>query len=244
MQNAKWFSPPRRQEAPERPVSAPADGPEMRTRVKICGITRTEDAALAVELGADALGFVFAESPRRVSPEKVREILGALPGLPSVTPVGVFVNESPERIWEIVAECGLRAVQLHGDESPEVAEELAGVRHRASGIPVIKAIRVRDGSSLDTLTSCPASAFLLDAYSPEAYGGTGQRFDWDLARQAVATGRQIVLSGGLTPETVGEAIRTVRPFGVDVSSGVEVAPGRKDPAKLRAFFEAVREADA
>jgi len=198
-------------------------------RIKICGITRVEDALLAAELGAHAVGFVFAESPRRISPDVAAEIIGQLPLF--VSPVGVFVNESTATIRSIVERCGLAAVQLHGDETPDDARALAGVK-------VIKAIRVKDASSLAGLDQWPVSAFLLDTYSRDARGGTGTAFNWDLAREARLPA-PMILAGGLGPANIREAIETVRPYGVDLSSGVESEPGRKDHALLRQLFEQI-----
>jgi len=206
----------------------------MRTRIKICGITRLEDALAAVAAGADALGFVFhPASPRYVEPEQAREIIRSLP--PLVTAVGVFVNRGIEEVRRIAAECGLHVLQFHGDESPEYCGWF--------GQPVIKALRVRGAASLEGFRAYRVAAVLLDAYDPRAEGGTGRAFDWDLARQ-VAPVRPLILAGGLTPENVSRGVETVRPYGVDVSTGVESRPGRKDADKIRAFVEAVQRADA
>lgn len=197
-------------------------------RVKICGITNTEDALAAVDYGADALGFVFFhKSPRSILPEKAAEIIAHLP--PFVTAVGVFVNEEPSKIREIMGLAGLDIVQLHGDERPEACRVWPRV---------VKAFRVKDFTDLRPLESYRASAFLLDAYSPAEFGGTGRTFNWDIAVEARRYGR-VILSGGLTPDNVGAAIDHVRPYAVDVSSGVEKEKGRKDLKKLRAFIEAV-----
>jgi len=200
-------------------------------RVKICGITRPEDARLAVAAGADALGFVFHPgSPRCVAPEAVRDMVRGLP--PFVLAVGVFVDETPDRMNELAAFCGLDRIQLHGSEPQAVADSLSR--------PVIKAVRVRDRESLETLDRFRCRAFLLDTHDPEAPGGTGKAFDWRLAAEAVARGHRVILAGGLTPENVAQAVRQVRPYGVDVSSGVEQEPGRKDPEKVRAFIRAAK----
>lgn len=196
----------------------------MTVRVKICGIQDLETARAAVEAGADALGFVFAASHRRVTPEAAREIIAALP--PFVTTVGVFVDVPPVVVQEVAAFCRLDAVQLHGTEPPEYCKEL--------NLRVIKAIRVRDAASLNGLDAYPVQAVLLDTYVPGTPGGTGKTFDWRLL-----AGRELraplILAGGLTPENVRAAVRTVRPYAVDVSGGVETG-GRKDPAKIRDFI--------
>ena len=210
----------------------------MSVRVKICGITNFEDAQVAVEAGAHALGFIFfSQSPRNISPAEAKRIIEQLP--PFVARVGVFVNESFETILRIVKETGIDTVQLHGDESPELCEELA-----RENLKVIKAFRIKDGNSLGALKDFRVSAFLLDSYVPGQLGGTGAKFNWDLAVQASGLGTPIILAGGLVPENVRDAISKVAPYGVDVSSGVELelAPGKKDHAKVRAFIAAARSA--
>ncbi len=203
------------------------------TRVKICGITSAEDALAAVEAGADALGFVFAPgTPRLVPPETAERIVAGLP--PFVTAVGVFVDQPLEEVLRIAARCNLQAVQLHGDE-PEAFS-------RRIPLKVIKALRVRDVPDLRLIPTYPAHAFLLDAFVEGQAGGTGALISWDLAVHAKGHA-PIILSGGLRPETVGLAVRRVRPYGVDVSSGVEAGPGRKDHQKVREFIAAVRQAD-
>ena len=203
------------------------------TRVKICGITSREDAAAAVEAGADALGFVFVPgTPRCVHPEAAERIVSTLP--PFVTPVGVFVDQPLEEVLRIAARCNLQAVQLHGNEPEEYSRRIP--------LRVIKALRVRDAASLRILPTYPAHAFLLDAFVQGQAGGTGTPISWDLAIQAKGHA-PIILSGGLRPDTVGPAVVRVRPYGVDVSSGVEVSPGRKDHEKVREFIVAVRQAD-
>lgn len=195
-------------------------------RVKICGITTVEDGLHAVRCGADALGLVFyAKSPRYVTAEQARRIIAALP--PLVTTVGLFVNHPAQEITEIAHFCGLDVLQLHGDETPEQCQ-LPPWR-------VIKALRVRDQQSLADLASYQVSGMLLDAWQADSYGGTGHRFNWQLAVQA-AQQRPIILAGGLSPSNVAEAVRKVRPYAVDVSSGVESAPGRKDPELVAAFI--------
>jgi phosphoribosylanthranilate isomerase len=202
------------------------------TRVKICGISDVGAARAAADAGADAVGFVFAPSRRQVTVEQAAAIASTLP--PFVARVGVFVDASRERILEAVAACGLSAVQLHGAEPPDLCAALP--------VPVIKAVRVAGARSLQALARYRVSAFLLDAYDPHRPGGTGRTFDWGLAAEA-ARAHRIVLSGGLTAANVASALQRVRPYGVDVSSGVET-DGRKDPDKIRAFVEAVRRWDA
>ncbi|MBI4537834.1 MAG: phosphoribosylanthranilate isomerase [candidate division NC10 bacterium] len=203
------------------------------TRVKICGITSAGDAEAAVRSGADALGFVFVPgTPRHVSAEAAAEIVAALP--PFVTPVGVFLDQPREEILACISRCGLQAVQLHGRESPELS--------RAMPLPVIKGLRIRDRESLSPLLCYPARAFLLDSHVEGAPGGTGTAFPWELAI-GLASRAPIILAGGLTPGNVAEAVRRVRPYGVDVSSGVERAPGRKDHRKLEEFIANVHSAD-
>jgi phosphoribosylanthranilate isomerase len=202
-------------------------------RVKICGITNIEDALHAAGCGADALGFVFYDrSPRCLSPEAARGIIAELP--PFVTAVGLFVNESPERIRQIADFCGLDVIQLHGDESP-VDCDYAPRR-------VVKALRVKEAASLDGHAAYAVSALLLDTWVAGTYGGTGERFNWGLAA-AVARQRPVILAGGLRAENVDAAARTVRPYGVDVSSGVEALPGKKDPAKVAAFIRNAKRVD-
>ncbi|WKZ32252.1 MAG: phosphoribosylanthranilate isomerase [Thermodesulfobacteriota bacterium] len=201
-------------------------------RVKICGITNLEDALKAAELGADSLGFIFyKKSPRHISPRTAGLIIRELP--PFVTPVGVFVDEELSRAAATVAETGICTAQLHGNETPEYCERL--------GIKVIKAIRVRDMADINRLRPYSVSAYLLDTFKEGVHGGTGETFDWDIAVEAKALGR-IVLSGGLNPENVKEAVEKVRPYAVDACSGVEMKdrPGRKDHAKLKEFMERVR----
>lgn len=204
-------------------------------RVKICGITNWPDARAACDAGAAALGFNFYEpSPRAVSPAAAWKILRRLP--PFVEPVGVFVNWTPDAVLSLADALQLTSVQLHGEETPR--DVAACARRRR----VIKAFRVGPGFSLAGLRRySAAAAFLLDAARAGQYGGTGQTTDWSLAGQA-ARSRRIILAGGLTPENVAEAIRRVRPYAVDVASGVESRPGRKDPGKLRAFFAEVQRA--
>ena len=202
----------------------------MSTRVKICGLTSVADALHAADCGADAIGLVFyAGSPRCVTPETAREICAALP--PFVSRVGLFVNEAPEKVREIAAYCGLDLIQLHGDETPEQSDY--------SPVRTVKALRVKGAESLAGHEQYRVSALLLDAWSPGAYGGTGECFNWGLAA-AVASDRPVILAGGLTVENVAEAIAQVQPYAVDVSSGVEQAPGKKDHAKVAAFIRAAK----
>lgn len=199
----------------------------MTLFVKICGITNEEDALLAVALGADALGFVFAPSRRQVNPETARDIVKRLPT--EVLTVGVFRNDRPEHVVETVNRIGLHAAQLHGSEP---LSEVRWVRERVQF--VIQGFAAGD-PALAAAANSPADVILVDSPSP----GSGKVFDWRLA-EGVPGGVQLLLAGGLTPDNVGEAVRRVRPWGVDVSSGVESGPGRKDPRKLRRFIEAAR----
>lgn len=194
-------------------------------RVKICGIKDEGTALKAVESGADALGFVFAPGPRQVSRELVRSICATLP--PFVSRVGVFVNESPEKVEETAVYCGLDFVQLHGEETPDYCRS---IKYR-----VIKAIRVRDRSCLAHLDSYPCAAVLLDTYVPGLKGGTGRCFDWRLARQQPLS-RPLIVAGGLNPENVRDAIAALRPYAVDVSGGVE-SFGKKDIKKISLFIQ-------
>lgn len=203
-------------------------------KVKVCGITNAEDALAAVAAGADALGFVFYEkSPRYVIPAVAAAIIAKLP--PLVMPVGVFVNGGLATVRSIMDTCGLSLAQLHGDENASYCSELSR--------PTMKALRLKDRASLLLLAEYQGRGgvrgFVLDAFSEKAYGGTGQTTDWALAADVAKT-TPILLAGGLTPENVVEAIQTVDPYGVDVSSGVESAPGKKDRAKITAFINAVR----
>lgn len=199
--------------------------------MKVCGITNLEDALVAAAAGADALGFNFwPGSPRSIEPSRAAEIISHLPLF--VMPVGVFVNEERLRLERIVRRTGVRAVQLHGDETPEAVAALA-----ADGLTVLKALTVGRGFQPQRLRQYSGvAAFLLDAQVKEKRGGTGQAFDWKRAAEANRYGR-ILLAGGLTPENVGEAIRQARPYGVDVCTGVEKKPGVKDHARLREFLK-------
>jgi phosphoribosylanthranilate isomerase len=206
----------------------------MSTRVKICGITNLADSQAAVEAGADALGFIFYEkSPRHMTVSAAAKISKQLP--PFIMRVGVFVNATEELVARAIGECGLGLLQFHGDEPPEFCTRF--------GLMSMKAFRIRDAKSLKELPKYPTEAWLLDAFSAENLGGTGEKFNWDLAVEAQKFGKPVFLAGGLTPENVAAAVRQVQPFGVDVSSGVESSPGKKDRAKVRAFIANVRQAE-
>ena len=199
-------------------------------KIKVCGMTQLDDVLTAVDCGADAVGFIFyKKSPRHVNESTVKKIVVHLP--PFVNRVGVFVNETAERINRLVEVCGLDAVQLHGDESPAFCRRIK--------VPVIKAFRMKNAESLASLSKYRVNGFLLDTFDEEQWGGTGQTFDWKWARGAKKYG-SVILAGGLTPVNVASAVRRVQPYGVDVCSGVEKSPGKKDPRKIRAFFKAVR----
>jgi phosphoribosylanthranilate isomerase len=203
------------------------------TKVKICGITNYEDAEASVEFGANALGFIFyRQSPRYIEPERAREIISRIP--PFVTAVGVFVNENPEDIMRTLEIARFDVCQLHGDETPEDCMRIP--------VKTIKAIRVKTSLNKETLCSYPASAILLDSYSEKGYGGTGATFDWNLARGLTHI-KPIIISGGLTPENVARAVKLACPYGVDVSSGVEDYPGKKNHQKIKKFIEEARHGD-
>lgn len=209
--------------------------PVRRTRIKICGITRPEDAAAAAAAGADAIGLVFyAGSPRAVTPERARALVAALP--PFVTTVGLFVNASEQEVRAVLHQVPLDLLQFHGDETPAYCA--------CFGRPYLKALRMR--ADLDPGREAQAfqgaAGLLLDAYRPDAYGGTGERFDW--TRIPGTLSLPVVLAGGLDPDTVGQAVALARPYAVDVSSAVEAAKGIKDPQRIAAFVAAVRAADA
>jgi phosphoribosylanthranilate isomerase len=197
--------------------------------VKICGVTSEEDALLAVAMGADAVGFVFAPSSRQVAAVRVADIVKRLP--PEILAIGVFRNEAPQRVVDICNQAGLRGAQLHGRET---ADQSRWVRQR---VPVVIKAFPGGDPALDRVDDFGADAILLDSATP----GGGRVFDWSLAEGA-PSGRRVILAGGLTPENVGEAIERVRPWGVDVSTGVEAEPGRKDPRKVRLFVNAARAA--
>jgi phosphoribosylanthranilate isomerase len=200
--------------------------------VKFCGITNYEDAAIAVDLGAAALGFIFADSPRQITPPKARDIIHALP--PFVKTVGVFVNEGPAEIKEVVHYCGLDLVQLHGDESPDLCQAL---------MPnAIKALRIKDASSFQSSLAYQGKVrtLLLDTYAKDKAGGTGTTFDWRLAIKIKELGIPIILAGGLGPSNIDGAIRTVKPYAVDVNSGVEECPGKKSHLLMKDLMKKVR----
>ena len=202
-------------------------------KVKVCGITSPEDARVAADAGADAIGLVFAESPRRVSAPQAREISAALPE--GAAKVGVFVDEEPEEVLRIAREVGLDYAQLHGDET---AEEVAAVRE--GGLKVIKALRVRDAGSLEAIGEYGADLLLLDAYSERVRGGTGERFDWGLAKWLKGYAN-ILVSGGLSPENVREVVELFEPYGVDASSSLEDSPGKKNRDTVRRFVSAAKD---
>ena len=207
------------------------------TRVKMCGIPGAADARRAADLGAWAIGMIFwPGSPRRCAIEDAEAIGAELRRRLELT--GVFVNATLDEVASTADRCGLTLLQLHGDEGPAYCREAA----RRTGCKVMKAARVRDAAQVKDLRRFHTDFHLLDAYSPRSPGGTGETFAWELARQHGGE-HPVVLSGGLNPDNVGEAIAVARPFGVDTASGTEAAPGRKDPAKLTAFFRAVEAAD-
>jgi phosphoribosylanthranilate isomerase len=203
-------------------------------KVKICGITREEDALTVVDAGADALGFIFSgKSPRQISLAAARHIIAQLP--PFVSAVGVFVDVPRAEILETIRHTGIHVVQLHGNEMPRDLYDIP--------VPVIKAFRIGRSFDVRTLGAYSAGAYLLDTYLPGTPGGTGKTFDWGIAVKAKAFG-PVILSGGITPANVAEAARRVRPFAIDISSGVESSPGIKDPEKIRHLFNVVRSVNA
>jgi phosphoribosylanthranilate isomerase len=203
----------------------------METKVKICGITSAADGLAAAGAGADMIGLMFyAGSPRHITLPQAEEIVRALP--PFVLRVGVFVNPVPAQVLEAISACGLNILQFHGDEESAFCTQF--------GVMSMKAIRVQNRDSLAVLEHFHTDAFLLDAYSKSGLGGTGEKFNWDLAVEARKFGKPVFLAGGLTPENVADAVKKVRPFSVDVSSGVESAPGKKDAEKIRRFVQAVK----
>ncbi len=202
------------------------------TWIKICGITNIEDGLKAASLGVDALGFIFAPSLRRVKPDIAQKIIRALPK--TLLKVGVFVNEDPEEVLRVAKYCGINALQFHGEESPEYCQKFFH--------PVFKAIHIRDLESLNDMEKYHDVYILLETYSPVQAGGTGNPFPWEIALKAREK-RNFILSGGLSPGNIGEAIKKVRPWGVDVCSGVETVPGKKDLLKMMEFVKEVRKTD-
>jgi phosphoribosylanthranilate isomerase len=203
----------------------------MSVRVKICGITNVADGLVAAEAGADMIGLMFYDkSPRHISLATAVEISRALP--PHVQRVGVFVNPDAAQVMEAIAACGLNLLQFHGDETSDFCTQF--------GLMSVKALRVQNEKSIAALENYHTDAYLLDAHSKSSLGGTGEKFNWELAIEAQKFGKPIFLAGGLKPENVADAVRQVRPFAVDVSSGVESAPGKKDAAKVRAFIKSTR----
>ena len=203
----------------------------MAVKVKICGITNIDDAAAAASFGADALGFIFWEkSPRYIKVDSVARIISELP--PFITKVGVFVNETLDNIKRTAQEARLDCVQLHGDETVEFASMVRA----ATNLSIIKVVRVKDALDIDGIERYRASAYLLDTFNPKAMGGTGEVFDWDIAIEAKKKGR-IILSGGLNPDNIADAVKRVEPYAVDVGSGVELRPGKKDHEKIKSFIE-------
>jgi phosphoribosylanthranilate isomerase len=203
----------------------------MSAKVKICGITSAGDGLAAAAAGADMIGLMFCEhSPRFITLAQAAEISSALP--PFLLRVGVFVNPAEDFVLRAISECNLNLLQFHGDETSAFCTQF--------GLMSVKAVRIRDAESVQQLEHFQTDAYLLDAYSKRGLGGTGEKFNWDLALAAEKFGKPIFLAGGLTPENVAEAVRRVRPFGVDVSSGVESAPGKKDHAKVQAFIAAAK----
>ena len=203
----------------------------MIPQVKICGLTNSEDARWAVQCGADLLGFVFCEqSPRYLAPAAAAKIIAGLPA--EIGKVGLFVNAPAEAVHRTAGECGLTVLQFHGDETPEYCAQF--------GLPVMKAFRVRGVETIEQMRQFATRYWLLDAFVEGKPGGTGHTFSWDFAVLARDLGTPFFLAGGLTPDNVAQAVRQVRPFGVDVSSGVEVSRGKKDPAKVQAFIRAAK----
>ncbi|MCX5693419.1 MAG: phosphoribosylanthranilate isomerase [Candidatus Omnitrophica bacterium] len=212
----------------------------MRIRVKFCGITSIEDRDSAIIAGADAIGLVFfKDSPRFVSLEKAERITRDMP--PFMSAVGVFVNEDLEFIEECIERCNLNAVQLHGDEDADYCLKFRS--RNFNGVKLIKSIRVKDKRSIASIENCPGDAILLDAYKKEIYGGTGEGFDMSLAVIAKEYGKNIIMSGGLNPDNVYEIIKKVKPYGVDVSSGIESSPGRKNMELMEEFMKEVNRAE-
>lgn len=207
-----------------------ADPMAMRTRVKICGITRTEDGVAAAAAGADAIGLVFAPSPRQISESQAQAIVAAMP--PFVTVVGLFVDADPAAVRAVLGSVRIDLLQFHGSESPDYCRQFSK--------PYIKALAMHEAVdvSAQALAHAGAAGLLLDTHSDRVAGGSGRAFDW--ARVPAGVSKPLILAGGLTPDNVADAVRRVRPYAVDVSSGVEMAKGIKDPARIRAFIAAVQ----
>lgn len=205
----------------------------MKPLIKFCGITNIDNALYAAELNAWAVGFVFAKSPRKVLEDTVKEIVGRLP--PYISRVGVFVNEDVKNIEKITKSCKLDMAQLHGDESPEFCNEVKKFTK------VIKAFRIKDEESLKTLKDYDVTLYLLDTYHLHLRGGGGKVFNWDLAVKAKEFGKDIILAGGLTPENIVQAVEKVKPYAVDISTGVEKSPGKKDKKLMKELIHKLTE---
>lgn len=205
----------------------------MSTRIKICGITRLEDARVASNLGVDALGFIFYQkSPRYIQPEMARTIITSLP--PFVNRVGVFVNESPETVLQIAQSTGIDTVQLHGSESPDLCSSISTL------LPVIKAFSIQSVNDLSQLQNYNVQGLLLDTWSGQMLGGSGKTFDWNIARKATEMYENIILAGGLGPSNLEDALNLVQPYAVDINSGIEIMPGVKNPHKIRDVVKIIR----
>ena len=199
-------------------------------KVKICGLTNYEDASAAIDMGADMLGFNFyPDSPRFVQPEKALEIINRLPAFIDIA--GVFVNSHLEKIEEVIGDCQLDWIQLHGDESPEFCQSFLSLN-----VKTMKALRVKDKSDIEKAESYFTDAILLDAFSPEKYGGTGMRFDWNILGHI---DKRVFLAGGINPDNAAEAVE-LGVYGIDVCSGIEAEPGRKDHKKMKKLFDNIR----
>ena len=205
----------------------------MSTKIKICGITNVDDALAAAELGADLLGFIFTEkSPRKIKIKEAVKIINLLPD--RVATVGLFVNQQELAVKLIFEQCGFTYLQLHGEESPYYCKRIG------RKTKTIKAFRIKDETSLTKLADYKVDMFLLDSYSKDKFGGSGSVFNWDLAVKSKKFGKPIILAGGLTPKNVAKAIKKVKPYAVDVSSGTEKNPGRKDHKLMKEFIEQVK----
>jgi phosphoribosylanthranilate isomerase len=206
-------------------------------KVKICGVTNYDDALLVTNAGAEYIGFNFVkESPRKISDKLAQTIIDKLPYF--VSAVGVFLNEDPKIVVKYVKKCGLGMVQLHGDETPEYCKDI----HAKTGVPVIKAFRMENDQSLEKIPAYAEAVqyYLLDSFVPDAAGGTGEVFNWDLAIKVREMGKPVFLAGGLTPDNVADAVKKVMPFAVDVASGVERLPRRKDYDRMNQFIRKAR----